>query len=62
MEIYVELSQIIPKHITAMKSRDSVGCIAASYRLDNRGLGVQSPSRDKNFLFSMSSRTVLRFT
>jgi hypothetical protein len=32
-------------------SRDSAVGIATDYRLDDRGVGVKSPGRVKNFLF-----------
>jgi hypothetical protein len=43
-------------------SRDSVVSIATCYGLDDRGVGVPSPGRVKNFLFSMSSRPALEST
>jgi hypothetical protein len=33
--------------------------MATGYGLDDRGVGVPSPSRGKNFLFPMSSRQAL---
>jgi hypothetical protein len=42
--------------------RDSEVGIAIGYGLDNRRVGVPSPGRVKNFLFSKSSRPALRST
>jgi hypothetical protein len=41
------------------RSRNSVVGIATGYGLDYRGVGVPSPGRVKNFLFSMASRPAL---
>jgi hypothetical protein len=43
-------------------SRDSEVGIATGYGLDDRGVGVPSPGRVKNFLFSTSSRSALGLT
>jgi hypothetical protein len=43
-------------------SRDSAVGIATGYRPDNRGVGVPSPGRVKNFLSSTSSRPALGST
>jgi hypothetical protein len=40
-------------------SRDSAVGIATGHGLDDRGVGVLSPGRGKNFLFSRSSRPAL---
>jgi hypothetical protein len=44
------------------RSRDRAVGIAAGYGLDDRGVGVPSPGRVKNFLFSTSSRQALGHT
>jgi hypothetical protein len=44
-----------------LKSDSSVG-IATDYELDDRGVGIPSASRVKNFLLSTSSRTALGST
>jgi hypothetical protein len=44
------------------RSRDSSVGIATIYGLDDREVGIKSPSRIKNFLFSKSSRLALRST
>jgi hypothetical protein len=44
------------------KSRDSSVGIATGYGLDDREVGVKSPGRVMNFLFTTSSRPVLRST
>jgi hypothetical protein len=55
--------QVFKKHyVMKAGSRDSVVGIATSYGLDDRGVGVPSPDRVKNFLFSKSSRPALRST
>jgi hypothetical protein len=41
------------------KSRDSSVGIATGYGLDDRGVGILSPGRGKNFLFSTLSRLAL---
>jgi hypothetical protein len=45
-----------------VRSRDRVAGIATTYGLDDRGVGVRSPGRVKNFLFSKSFRSALRST
>jgi hypothetical protein len=42
--------------------RDSAVGIATGYGLDDRGVGVPSPGRVKNFLFCTSSRPALGST
>jgi hypothetical protein len=44
------------------KSRDSAVGMATGYGLDDRGVEVPSPSRVKNFHFSISSRPALGST
>jgi hypothetical protein len=44
------------------KSRDSSVGIATGYGLDDQGVGLPSPDRNNNFLFSTSSRPALGST
>jgi hypothetical protein len=44
------------------KSQGSVVGIATSYGLDERGIGVPSPGKVTNFLFSMLCRPTLGLT
>jgi hypothetical protein len=45
-----------------IEEQDSSVGIATGYGLDDRGVGVPSPGRVKNFLLSTSSRPALGFT
>jgi hypothetical protein len=44
------------------RSQDSAVAVVTGYRLDDRGVGVPSPGRVKNFVFSTSSTPALRST
>jgi hypothetical protein len=55
-------ASLIKHRETSTRSRDSVVGTATGYGLDDRGVGVQSPGRVKNFLFSTPSRLALGST
>jgi hypothetical protein len=61
LEVAIKYRNIILVFLFLMSWNSVVG-IATGYGLDDGGVGVSSPGRIKNFLFSTSSRPVLGST